>query len=89
MSYSIPYQLPRDNARDIAVVHANTRKRVLEMTVIRRRAKKGTKRQKRKKEKKGKERKTRQKKSCMRAGRRPVAVCSLARNALADGALRV
>ena len=57
LSYTIPYHLLRDNTRNIAVLHAYTRKRGLERTVIQRRARKSKYGQKRKKEKKRKEEK--------------------------------
>ena len=64
LSYTIPYQLLRDKNRNIAVVHAYTRKRGLEMAVIQRRAKKG-----KKEKKKRKERKKNETKNFMHAGR--------------------
>ena len=54
LSYTIPYHFLRDNTRNIAVVHAYTRKRGLERTV-KRKGKKGQIRAKKekRKEKKG------------------------------------
>ena len=69
LSYTIPYQLLRDNTRNIDVVHAYTRKRGLEMTVTQRRAKKGEKGHKRKKENKTKERKKERNKNFVHARR--------------------
>ena len=63
--YMIPYQLLRDNTRNIAVVHAYTRKGGLEMTVLQK-GKKRAKRGKKEKEKKGKKNET---KSFMHARR--------------------
>ena len=67
LSYTIPRHLLREYARNIAVVHAYTGTRGLEMTVIQRRVKKGKKGQKRNKQRK--ERKEKRNKNFMHARR--------------------
>ena len=51
-SYTIPYQLLRDNTRNKAVVHAFTGKRELGMTAIQRRQKRAKRSKKEKKKRK-------------------------------------